>query len=270
MASPRATRVRPPPPATPPAPPPALISRVQVEGYKSAKNLAFAPGRVTVLVGANGSGKSTILEAIALAAAAAADRLDNESLALRGVRASHPSMLRSGLVPYDPTAPIKVTVKAGDGAYTAVLKLEGEEYPKWVNVHEREFLDSILTSMSGDLTSPGKRVSEFFASDLGKAAIRNSLRRGVPALQDYLVYAPQVTTLRSLRPETHVEPLGVYGEGLFRLLRSLSREPDRKRDIVEALDHIEWFTGYDTVEEGDVRHIQAGDIFFGQALRADR
>lgn len=242
----------------------ALISRVSVDGYKSLKQFSFCPGRVTVLVGANGSGKSTILEAIALAAAAAAGRLDNESLALRGVRASHPAMLRSGLIPFDPSAPIELSVESGHITHSTRLQLEGEAYPRWVNTSEREILDRIW-EMAG---SVDKRLEDFLNRDGVQAVVRRAVGHVLPTLPDYLIYAPQIHTLRSLRADTYVEPLGVYGEGLFRLLRNLSRDEGYKREISEALEPIEWFDGYDTVEEAEIRHIRAGDLFvdpsFGQ------
>ena len=57
-----------------------MIRKVRVNNYKSIPGLALDLGRVTVLIGANGSGKSNILEAIALASAAAQNKLDNEFL----------------------------------------------------------------------------------------------------------------------------------------------------------------------------------------------
>src|SRR5260370_36906938 len=63
-----------------------MIRQVRVENYKSIPDLALDLGRVTVLIGANGSGKSNILEAIALASAAAQNKLDNEFLVSRGIR----------------------------------------------------------------------------------------------------------------------------------------------------------------------------------------
>jgi predicted ATPase len=43
------------------APENRAITRIQVEGYRSLKSVDLAPGRVTVLIGANGSGKSNLL-----------------------------------------------------------------------------------------------------------------------------------------------------------------------------------------------------------------
>lgn len=72
-----------------------MIRKVQIENYKSIAKLDLDLGRVTVLIGANGSGKSNILEAIALAAAAAQNKLDNEFLSSRGIRVTQASFMRS-------------------------------------------------------------------------------------------------------------------------------------------------------------------------------
>src|SRR5262249_40889274 len=63
--------------------------------FKSISNLKMPLGRVNVLIGENGSGKSNILEAIAMASAAAADKLDHEFLASRGIRVTAPDFMRS-------------------------------------------------------------------------------------------------------------------------------------------------------------------------------
>ncbi len=47
-----------------------MIRQVVIENYKPIPEMTLDLGRVTVLIGANGSGKSNILEAIALASAA--------------------------------------------------------------------------------------------------------------------------------------------------------------------------------------------------------
>ena len=63
-----------------------LIRDISIENFKSITKLDLNLGRVNVLIGANGSGKSNILEAMAFASAAANDQLNNEFLAPRGIR----------------------------------------------------------------------------------------------------------------------------------------------------------------------------------------
>ena len=40
------------------------IDRISIKGFKALSNVSFEPGNVNVFIGANGAGKSTILEAI--------------------------------------------------------------------------------------------------------------------------------------------------------------------------------------------------------------
>lgn len=49
-----------------------MIKKICIENYKSIQKLKLELGRITVLIGENGGGKSNILEAIALGAAATA------------------------------------------------------------------------------------------------------------------------------------------------------------------------------------------------------
>lgn len=45
------------------------IRKISVGNFKSLYSASFEPGKINVFVGANGSGKSTILEAIGLLSA---------------------------------------------------------------------------------------------------------------------------------------------------------------------------------------------------------
>ncbi len=51
-----------------------MIAEIQIQNYKSIDKLRLELGRVNVFIGENGAGKSNILEAIALAAAPAANQ----------------------------------------------------------------------------------------------------------------------------------------------------------------------------------------------------
>ena len=75
-----------------------MIDNVTIENFKSIDKLSINLGRLNVFIGANGSGKSNILEAITIGAAAASRKLDNEHLALRGIRISDPRLMRNAFV----------------------------------------------------------------------------------------------------------------------------------------------------------------------------
>jgi len=64
------------------------IERISVKGFKSLYNIDFEPGNVNVFIGANGAGKTTVLEAIGLLTAAMTDRVDEELDKVTGLSAA--------------------------------------------------------------------------------------------------------------------------------------------------------------------------------------
>ncbi len=72
-----------------------MIKEIHINNFKSIKDLTIELSRFNILVGANGSGKSNILEAITFGGAACADKLDNEFLGSRGIRPSSAKLMRS-------------------------------------------------------------------------------------------------------------------------------------------------------------------------------
>lgn len=64
-----------------------MIRTIHVRGFKSLAEETLELGRVNCFIGANGVGKSNILEAIGILGAAASGRVDDEAIARRGVRA---------------------------------------------------------------------------------------------------------------------------------------------------------------------------------------
>ena len=63
--------------------------------YSRLKSRACGAHLVNVFIGSNGSGKTTILEAIGLLCAAMTDRVDNASMQRKGVRLSVPGLYKS-------------------------------------------------------------------------------------------------------------------------------------------------------------------------------
>lgn len=86
-----------------------MLVTVRIENYKSVEKVVLSLGRINVFIGENGAGKSNILEAIALAGAAQARKLDNEFLASRGIRVSGPQLMRSAFTARKTREPIKVS-----------------------------------------------------------------------------------------------------------------------------------------------------------------
>jgi energy-coupling factor transporter ATP-binding protein EcfA2 len=70
-----------------------MLTEITIKNFKSIEALTLPLGRVNVLIGENGSGKSNILEAIGFLGAAQARKLDNEFLWPRGIRNVDPAMM---------------------------------------------------------------------------------------------------------------------------------------------------------------------------------
>jgi AAA15 family ATPase/GTPase len=71
-----------------------MITKIKIENFKSIQSLELDLGRLNVFIGANGSGKSNILEGIAFGSAAMENKLDDEFLANRGFRTNEPNLLK--------------------------------------------------------------------------------------------------------------------------------------------------------------------------------
>ena len=66
-----------------------------VKDFKSLVEVTVDLGVVNVFIGANGSGKSNLLEAVGVLGAAASGRVNDESLKYRGVRPGRPALYKS-------------------------------------------------------------------------------------------------------------------------------------------------------------------------------
>jgi predicted ATPase len=229
-----------------------MIRKVQIENFKSIEQLTLELGRVTVLIGANGSGKSNILEALAFASAASQDKLDNEFLISRGIRVTETRFMRSafkGERPADDA--IKLSV-AGNGEVDFVCELRSDEtssYPLW---SAAPLLPAAEVSKAiEELRSSGDDVDEERVTSiiLGLALQLSPRRAG--SLAGFLVYSPENSSLRTFQSEGQILPLGIKGEGLFAHLKFLNTDANRDRlqRIIEKLSLIDWFERFEIPED---------------------
>lgn len=235
----------------PPYSRPHVISEIRIRNFKSIDDLTLKPGRVTVLIGENGSGKSNILEAIAFAAAASADKLDNEFLFNRGIRVTDYPWMQSAFP------------KAENSSEETATYLEFRDSDRSLDLSYEVFPD-----LSPNGTSRGWRITvptqpspwiqsvldslnlQKALSDLDKRArfiraIEQETASGIH-LPKFLIYAPENTVLRSPPPEGAIMPLGPKGEGLFRLLQTFASPESAPQltDLKERLRLLGWFEDF--------------------------
>jgi len=75
-----------------------MLREIKIENYKSILDDTIELGRMNVFIGANGSGKTNILEALAMVAASKDNDLNVEGLYNRGVRVTKPSLTFSSFI----------------------------------------------------------------------------------------------------------------------------------------------------------------------------
>lgn len=161
-----------------------MIADIEIENYKSLKKISLSLGRVNVFVGENGAGKSNILEAIALAGAAAAKKLDNEFLASRGVRVSASGLMLSALPGTSRKKDISLKFRTVDDESAGIkLKVEGKNYPAWsaeTDLHSLSVRDSDIKD------HPFVLGAMDFAKDPGadKDLVVNELRKLAVKIED--------------------------------------------------------------------------------------
>jgi predicted ATPase len=270
-----------------------VISEIRIQNFKSICDLTIKLGRVTVLIGENGSGKSNILEAIAFASGAAANKLDNDLLYMRGVRVTDDMWMRCAFPVHDTTPggnkdaqrAMRFTVKGStdepvfecsvttsrckeDRSFNGwkvsapVWKAEVDEALQQIDFAEeiKKALQNLKKSLPGaavtQLAESGNDINsaieEAFKLAVATARLRSMKRATLPenafglGLTDFIIYAPENTTLRTPPPESAIQPLGTKGEGLFKLLQSFTAPKfhERLTEMKSRLRLFGWFDDF--------------------------
>ncbi|MCF7970471.1 MAG: ATP-binding protein [Methylococcaceae bacterium] len=219
-------------------------------------------GRFNVLIGENGCGKSNILEAITFAAAAEANKLDNEFLVSRGIRVTEPELMRSGFESKNSIKDIKIAMGFSHFLFPYTLKNNNTPYSKWI-FHERyqeniefdQFYDKVKKS-NIDLTKFEKGTAlscnEEYEDTLESINVEKFFR-DKNKINNFIIYSPENTSLRTFSKEGQIQPLGINGEGLLKLLKVIQQQSAQSEQDVTPLDDIkECLALFDWYESIDI------------------
>jgi len=225
-----------------------MIGEVRIENYKSIQKLKLELGRVTVLIGENGCGKSNILEAIALASAAANDKLDNEFLAARGIRVTEPQLMRSAFEKENLDKDISIEIRGNNDTIkiTFILNNDNTPYARWINhfyygvsENERNLEKAYKQLAAWEYNSFLYSRNEHYQS-IRKTNIKTL------KIQQFIIYSPENLALRTFEKEGQIQPLGIKGEGLFKLLKVLNSDnQEQLNEIKKKLQLIDWFQDFE-------------------------
>ncbi len=85
-------------------------------------------------------------------------------------------------------------------------------------------------------------------------------------LNTFLIYTPTEDALRDLSRESNVEPIGLHGEGLFKLLSNLTAE--QVEELQKHLGLIHWFDGLQVLHGAapSLNAINIVDQYLGEGI----
>lgn len=232
-----------------------MLSQIKVQRFKSLVSLEIELGRINLFIGANGSGKSNLLEAVGVLGAAAFGRVDDETLLRRGVRPGVPRLYKSAFpqtiqekVPH-----ILFRAQSDTGAFYEVTLWNPLKNPNpaWGFKTEnlRRTAQEVVEKRS--TTSAGKHNQE-----QGMAALTTAtLKPGDPVLslmdvlRGYSIYCPNTPSLRGLVQDQQArEPVGLSGGRLPEAVEEILKASRSNEDLDETLDEVrdlmEWSKGF--------------------------
>jgi len=248
-----------------------MIQTIRIENYKSVQKLEINPGRITVLIGENGSGKSNILEAIALGSAAAVDKLDNEFLSSRGIRVAEPQFMRAAFDKKNSSKEIKISFKGNNSFIEFELQNDNKPYSEWINLSYRDILKNALLLKLEKLTKSEKEILILRLNLLKNALFpeNQKFKKILRHIKNFLIYSPESLSLNTFEREGQIQPVGIRGEGLFKLLKVLSSESKEKiNEIKKRLQLIDWFQDFEIPQnlfQGE-RYIRIKDRYMDESL----
>jgi predicted ATPase len=288
-----------------------VINEIVIKNYKSIEKITLPLGRVNVFIGENGAGKSNILEAVALAGAAGADKLDNEFLSSRGIRVTKPQLMRAGFAKDNETTPIEIQIKNASGSvHEFELTNDNAPYSKWERKHlpEKTHIDlgEFLKNFRGDKSNIGKNSVLSFLKiirdsledtenhEISKndrelsiniklkidetspshAIISDIIEADIGSDSDigkFVIYSPENSSLRAFDKEGQIEPLGINGEGLFKLLKVFAAEEDKAsfNSVREGLKLLGWYDDIELPDDGESgRSIVLKDKYICDGLKS--
>ena len=230
------------------------LTRLTIQSFKSLEFVDVELGDINVFIGANGSGKSNLLEALGYLSAAAGGRLDDQALLRRGVRPGPPGSyaMRLREVPAPPATKIVSTFATGADSIKHSVYREPGDVPAagaWVD-HESvvDAKDQVLLENARVVDELGGLVSlrEFGHASTGES-YAPQLRAVTAVLSDYGIFAPTTPALRgSVTDYTQRNPVGLAGGQLAEAVRELLKPKQRRFGRLELdtiLDLLEWVDG---------------------------
>lgn len=248
-----------------------MLTKFTIHNYKSIVDQTLELGRVNLFIGENGAGKSNVLEGVGLACAALANKLNHEFLAARGIRVCPAQWMRSAFATANQSMPIELGLVM-DGKTTqlqlqhdnqpyaqwaasplklADTKVDGKSYEQHKANDESEMIGAgLAVGALGALRHPILGIlGGLLAANANHPKNAQKMLQAIDRLNAYcdnfVIYSPEASSLREFQRSGQVEPLGVNGEGLLKLLQVLQQtDPACLQAIQKKMEILGWFDGF--------------------------
>jgi AAA15 family ATPase/GTPase len=131
-----------------------------------------------------------------------------------------------------------------ESKFSCLLQNDNQPYSKWIDKQKKEFV-----TIEEAVEYIEKNIAQ--NSDISTASdvLRQLLTKKIDGLNlhEFLIYSPDIKLLRTLEKEAQIQPLGLNGEGLFKLLKVLSRNEKSEKfsELKSYLRLIGWFEDFE-------------------------
>ena len=229
------------------------ITNITIRNFKSLFDVSFEPGNINVLIGANGSGKSTVLEAIGILSAAMTDRVNGNSLQRKGIRLSTSQLYKSKFLDIkneSVTVDFQISWQknAHDYQYNAHLTVPTDD-DSW-KYHTESALKDGKTVFGRSNRSKGQMNNKIGYFTITEALASDEYTSAANYISNYGIYQPDTLTLRGTVPDpTQVIPIGLNGGRLAEAMSDLIKVLDGdlmfgSLEMSDVLELIEWASDF--------------------------
>ncbi len=238
-----------------------MLQAVHIVGFKSISEISLDLGQINVFVGANGSGKSNLLEAIGVLGAAASGTVEPESLRYRGVRPGLPTIYKSSFRDQHLRRIITLEASSKNGNFRVGLDnpigsrdskwriswetfdvLVGNEWRPVVGRSPRGIRLSLPDNTRDDL--PESTITDqmtLLRSQLLRWAEVPNANLLIEDLTNFAIFSPTTPVLRGLSTEDiSREPVGLSGSALPQAFRTVARDRGISATLQEFTGLIDW------------------------------
>lgn len=228
----------------------AMISKLKVESFKSIESAEIELGLVNVFIGANGSGKSNLLEALALLSAAASGKVDQSTLVWRGCRAS--SYFQPMFPGCSPETETTFTATGANVSYQAALQAPPRRLLPWEFRSERlveadEVLVDRKSHTNGHHNDPQVGIA---ALKLAEVSPESPASVFMKSLAGFCIYSADTPILHGWSKDSQErEPVGLGGGRLADAVQELLQSEEEASALNEEFHAcVDWFHGFGTFQ----------------------